>query len=106
MQMIEVRVRYQYQINRWKIAYSESGTPQALEHEKPAGKIRINNQALPTHLNKKAGVADEGCVNFSIRDELRLMGLSTSGRYRAVAHRPSQLGRPLAPFRSAKGDFL
>jgi hypothetical protein len=60
MQVIEVRVRYQYQVNRGQVAYSQSGTPQALEHEKPAGEVGINDHILRAHLNKKAGVADEG----------------------------------------------
>ena len=60
MQMIEVRVRDQDKVNRGQIAYSQSGTPQALQHEKPAGEVGINDHILRAHLHKKAGVADEG----------------------------------------------
>src|ERR1700682_139057 len=53
MQVIEVRMGYQDQVNRGQIAYSQSGAPQALEYEKPASEIRINDYVLPPHLNKE-----------------------------------------------------
>jgi hypothetical protein len=105
MQMIEVRVRYQDQINRWQIAYSQSGTPQALEHEKPASKVGINDHILPAHLDKKAGMADEGYAQFSVRDKLRFMGLSTTGGHHRMAYQTSELGRPFAQSRIAKSNF-
>jgi hypothetical protein len=43
MQMIKVRMSYQDKINRGQVAYSQSGTPQALEHKKPAGEVGVND---------------------------------------------------------------
>jgi hypothetical protein len=91
MQMIEVRVRHQDQVNRREVTHPQSGTPQALEHEKPAGKIGIDDNVLPAHLYKKTGVADESYAQFAVRDQMGLMGLSATRSHCRMPHKAPEL---------------
>src|SRR5579859_6036476 len=59
MQMIEVRVRNQYQIDGRKVGDAKAGTAQALEHKEPAREIRIDHYALAADLHEETGMANE-----------------------------------------------
>ena len=53
VQMVEVGMGDQNQINRWQIAYLQPRLPQALEDEKPARKIGIDQNILLADLTPR-----------------------------------------------------
>ena len=102
MEMIEVSVRNQNQIDRGKIGNAQAWTSQAFQDEEPARKVGVDDYALTAHLHKKAGVPDEGDAEFAVCRQARLVGFTTSGRNRGVAHQTSELAGTLAEGRIAK----
>jgi len=102
MEMIEVGVRDQNQIDRGKIGNAQAWTSQAFQDEEPARKVGVDDYALTAHLHKKAGVPDEGDAEFAVCRQARLVGFTTSGRNRGVAHQTSELAGTLAEGRIAK----
>ena len=48
--MIEVRVRYQHEIEGWEVADTQSGIAQALQKEQPGGEIRVHYERSPADL--------------------------------------------------------
>src|SRR5580658_2989800 len=102
MQMIEVGMRHQHQINGWQVPHSKSGTPQALEHEKPAREVRVNHHALPAQLHKETGMPDESHSQLTVRYQTRLVGLTAQGSYRGMAHQSPKLRRAPAECRIAE----
>src|SRR5438552_15977759 len=59
VQVVEVGMGNQYQIDGWKVAQTDTGLAQTVEHEQPACKIGIDDHVRTTHLYEKAGVYDE-----------------------------------------------
>src|ERR1700688_583088 len=91
VQMIEMRVRYQHQVDGRQVAHSKPGTPQPLQHKQPAREVRIDYHALPTDLHKKAGVPDESDSQLAVRGQPGLVRISTKRRNRRVTHQSSEL---------------
>src|SRR5579859_1714926 len=96
MQVVEVRVRYEYQVNRRKIGYAQARTAKAFQHKQPPGKIGIDHHALAPDLHEKAGVSDEGDAEFSVRGKPRFVGLAAAWCDCRSAHQSSELGGALA----------
>lgn len=68
MQVIKVSVGHQHQIDGWQVMHLHAGPAQPFQHEQPAGKVGIDDDALSAHLDKKAGVTDECDTQLSIAD--------------------------------------
>ena len=96
VQMIEVGVRNQHHIDGRQISDSQAGPPQALQHKKPARKVGIDDNALPAHLQKETGVADESHAQLAVGDQARLMSLAAAGSHDRVPHQASEVGGALA----------
>ena len=96
MQVVEVRMRDQYQIHRRKIINFDAGLPQALEHEQPPGEIGINDNIFASHLEKKAGMTDKGHAHLAIGHQYWPMRFAGRGRHGRVANQASELPGTLA----------
>ena len=66
--MIEVRMGHEHEINWWQVGDTHPGFAQALEHEQPARKIRVDHHILTAHLNKETGMTNESETQFTIAD--------------------------------------
>jgi hypothetical protein len=86
----------QNQINRRQIAYLQPRLPQALQDEKPARKIGIDENILLADLEKKAGVADESHAHLAVAGKPRLMSMPGSRSDDGVAHQAAELPGTLA----------
>jgi hypothetical protein len=60
MEVVEMRVRYQNQIDGRQVTKIDSRLPQPLEHEEPTGEIGIDHYVLPCDLQEETGMANEG----------------------------------------------
>src|ERR1700685_3278380 len=103
--MVEVRVRNKNQVDRRQIAHPQPRTAQPLQHKKPACKVGIDRHALPAHLQKKAGVTDEGESQFAVIGEAWLVGLSATWGDGRMAHQMTELSSALAQGRIAECGF-
>ena len=66
MQVIEVRVRHQYNIHGRQVAQVQSRLTQAFQNEQPAREVGIDNDVLSANLQKKAGMSNEGDAQFAV----------------------------------------
>lgn len=73
-----------------------SGLPETFQHEEPTCEIRIEQNILPRHLYKKAGVSDEGQPKLSVGCELWLVGFSGSWRDGRISYQFPKSLRPLS----------
>ena len=71
MQMVEMRVRYENQIDRRQVGDAKSRSAKPLQHKQPPRKIGIDDHTLAADLNEEAGVADEGDAEFAVGDARR-----------------------------------
>ncbi len=94
-----MRMRDQYDIDRGKVAQPHSRLAQPLQHEQPARKIRVDQHILPAHLQKKAGVANEGDAEFAVAHELGFVALTNTRGDGGVPYQASELLRALAQYR-------
>ena len=91
MQVVEVGVRNEHQIHGRKIANSNPGLPEALEHKQPAGEIGIDDNILSPYLQEEAGVTDKGDAHLPTRNQNRFMRLPSAGSNRRMANQSSKL---------------
>src|SRR5579872_3812713 len=76
MQVIEVRVRNQYEIDGGKIGDSQAWTAKPFQHEQPPRKVRIDQDRLAADLDEEARVPDEGHAEFSVARQTWLVSLA------------------------------
>ena len=76
--MIEVRVGYQYGIQRREILDSKAGPPEPFENEEPRSEDRIDHNVRSANLQKKRGVTDEGDSQLTLRGEHGTMGSASA----------------------------
>ena len=93
MQMIEVRMRYQHDVDGRQVAEAQARPAQALQHEDPAGKIWVDQDILPADLEKEAGMSDEGHAQFAPAGKYRFMSEASSGSQSRVPYQGSKLFR-------------
>ncbi len=91
MQVIEVGVGHEHDIDGGQVVQLQSGLAQALENEEPSGEVGVDHNVHPTHLQKKAGMPDEGNAQFAIRDQKRLVGLARAGSDRGMPYQTGKL---------------
>src|ERR1017187_2172160 len=96
MQVIEVRVRYEYDVHRRQVAQVQSRLTQALENEQPAREVGIDDDVLSANLQKKAGMSDEGDAQFAVRNQFRFVGLAGARSDRGMPHQARELTGSLA----------
>lgn len=66
MQVIEMRVGDQHDVGRRQIAQIQSWLTQALQDEKPAREVGIDDNVVASNLEEKAGVPDERDAQFAV----------------------------------------
>jgi len=86
VQMIEMSVRYQHHVDRGQVADADARFSKPLEDKKPAGKIRIDQDVLATHLDEEGGMTDKSESQLAVADQGRLVDLAGSRSYGGVAH--------------------
>jgi len=86
MQMIEMRMRDQNQVDGRQVTKLYSRTPQAFKHEKPSGKIGVDDDVLMAHLQKEAGMSDERQAKFAIGYELGFVRSTLAACNRRATH--------------------
>src|SRR5215472_14416806 len=91
MQVIEVRMRNQYQVDGWKIRNPHAWPAKALQHKQPSRKIRVDHHALAANLHEKACVADKGNTQFSVRGETWFVSLPAAWSDGGAPHETSEL---------------
>src|SRR5579859_6530740 len=60
VQVVEMRMGDEHQINRRQIPDPYSRLAQSFQYKQPAREIRVDDNVLATHLDKKTGMANEG----------------------------------------------
>ena len=53
VEMIEVRVRDQNEVDRWKIVQTQAGMPDSLDNFEPLRPVGVDEETLPTGLHKE-----------------------------------------------------
>jgi hypothetical protein len=96
--MIEVRMSYQNQINRRKVSNPEPRLAQALQYEKPAGKVWIDHHILAADLQKEAGVTDKCQPELLRANQNRTKSLPAARLNRRLSYKSAEL-----PGTSSKG---
>ena len=91
VQVIEVGVRHQHRIDRRQVAHSHSRTTQPLQHEDPAGEVRVDQDVLAADLQKEAGVSDECHSQLSTPGENRLTGDAAAGGQGGASYERAKL---------------
>ena len=71
--MVEMRVRDQNEIDRWKICDPQAGTPKPLQYKEPAREVGIDHYTLSRDLHKETGMTDKGDAQLSIAGEAWLV---------------------------------
>ena len=66
--MVEVRMRYEHQVDRWKIDNSYAWLADPLEKKKPSREIRIDRDVLAAHLHEECRVPNECHSKFAVGD--------------------------------------
>lgn len=59
MQMIEVRMRHQYGVDRRQVAHPQPRPTQPLQNKNPLREVWVDDNVLPADLQKEARVSDE-----------------------------------------------
>ncbi len=94
MQVVEVSVRDQDHVNGRQIADEQARPAQALQHEEPAGKIRINHDIQSANLHEKRRVADEREAQLAVARQHRFVGLAGPGCDDGVTNEAGKLTGP------------
>ena len=105
VQMIEMRMRHHYQVNRWQIAQLYTRLPQPLQDKQPAGKVRVNHYILSAHLDEEAGMANKGHSQLSVDDQSGFIGLSGAWSHRGMLHQPPERPGTFAKHRILETGF-
>ena len=100
MQVVEVRVRDQYKIDRREITNLHPGLAQSFKHKKPAREVRIDDNVLPTHLQEETGVPNKSHSHLGVGHQNWLVGLANSGGHSRMADELPKLARALAHCRT------
>ena len=93
MQMVKVSVRYQHQVDWGQVADVNSRLSQALQHEQPARKVRIDQNVLPANLDEKTGVSNEGDSKLPIGNQSWFVDLAGTWRDNGMPHQSTKLAR-------------
>src|SRR5579862_264507 len=105
VQMIKVRVGHQNDIGSGQVANLNSGLSQTLQHEKPARKVRIDDDVLAAYLQEKTGVPDEGDAHLSVTDQCWFVSLARSRAYGGVSHQPPECASAFTKSRIFQARF-
>src|SRR5262245_20715363 len=81
----------QHYIELWQIFDAHARMPQAFQHKQPAGKIRINQNALSAQLKEEAGVPDEGDSQVALDDGDGLVALAGAAGQSGMPYDTSEL---------------
>src|SRR5277367_5657883 len=94
--MVEVGVRDEHDVHRRKLAQVQPRLAEALQDEKPACEVGIDDDVHPPHLEEEAGMANEGDAELAGLDELWFMGASGTGRNGGMADEAGKTAGSLA----------
>ena len=103
--MVKVRVCHQHQVDGRKIADLDTWFAQALQQKQPACEVRIDEDILSAHLQKKTRVPNEGQAEISVGNEFWLTRLSRAGSHRRVTHQSRELAGAFAKRRILQGHL-
>lgn len=96
VQVIEVRMRYQHEVNRWKVGDPQSRAAQPFQNKEPARKIGVDHHTLPADLHKEARVPDERDPEFPVGCEAWGVSLAASPGDGRMANESRELRSALA----------
>lgn len=91
MKVVKMSVRHQHQVDGGQVADIDSWLAQPLEHEQPAGEIRIDEDVQSADLHKKTGMANESKAQFSIGDQCGSVNFAGTRRDHRAPNQPAKL---------------
>src|ERR1700688_2173809 len=95
-----MRVRDQNEVNGRQITNLHPRLPESFQHKKPARKVRVNDDVLPTYLQEETGVPNKSHAHLAGWHQNRLMGFANSGSHSRMAYELPKLPGALAHCRT------